>query len=66
VKVEGAAHDGFPLLDERVSTPTLELRGATDELLDQLADGVRAGRQTPILRRTTTRSRSANPIPTFG
>src|SRR3954451_25331719 len=34
----------YPLLDVRVSTPTLELRGATDELLDQLADAVRAGR----------------------
>jgi hypothetical protein len=44
VKVEGAARDGFSLLDERVSTPTLELRGATDELLEQLADAVRAGK----------------------
>jgi RimJ/RimL family protein N-acetyltransferase len=34
----------YPLLDVRVSTPTLELRGATDELLDQLADLVRAGK----------------------
>jgi len=34
----------YPLLDVRVSTPTLELRGATDELLDQLADVVRAGK----------------------
>ena len=34
----------YPLLDLRVSTPTLELRGATDELLDRLADVVRAGR----------------------
>ncbi|GAA1555424.1 hypothetical protein GCM10009789_06090 [Kribbella sancticallisti] len=33
----------YPLLDVRVSTPTLELRSATDELLDQLADVVRAG-----------------------
>ncbi|MFT4081085.1 MAG: GNAT family protein [Nocardioides sp.] len=34
----------YPLLDVRVSTPTLELRAATDELLDQLADLVRAGK----------------------
>jgi hypothetical protein len=34
----------YPLLDVRVTTPTLELRGATDELLDQLADVVRAGK----------------------
>jgi hypothetical protein len=34
----------YPLLDVRVSTPTLELRSATDELLDQLADVVRAGK----------------------
>ena len=34
----------YPLLDVRVSTPRLELRGATDELLDQLADAVRAGK----------------------
>ncbi len=34
----------YPLLDVRVSTPTLELRGATDELLDQLAEVVRAGK----------------------
>jgi RimJ/RimL family protein N-acetyltransferase len=33
----------YPLLDVHVSTPTLELRGATDELLDQLADLVRSG-----------------------
>jgi RimJ/RimL family protein N-acetyltransferase len=33
----------YPLLDVRVSTPTLELRGATDDLLDQLADVVRSG-----------------------
>lgn len=34
----------YPLLDVRVSTPTLELHGATDELLDQLAVAVRAGK----------------------
>lgn len=34
----------YPLLDVRVSTPRLELRGATDELLDELADAVRAGK----------------------
>jgi RimJ/RimL family protein N-acetyltransferase len=34
----------YPLLDVRVSTPALELRGATDELLDQLADLVRSGK----------------------
>jgi RimJ/RimL family protein N-acetyltransferase len=34
----------YPLLDVRVSTPTLELHGATDELLDKLADVVRAGK----------------------
>jgi RimJ/RimL family protein N-acetyltransferase len=34
----------YPLLDVRVSTPILELRGATDELLDQLADLVHAGK----------------------
>ena len=34
----------YPLLDVRVSTPTLELRAATDELLDELADLVRAGK----------------------
>jgi RimJ/RimL family protein N-acetyltransferase len=34
----------YPLLDVRVTTPTLELRGATDELLDELADSVRAGK----------------------
>lgn len=33
----------YPLLDLRISTPRLELRAATDELLDQLADVVRAG-----------------------
>jgi hypothetical protein len=37
-------HENYPLLDVRVSTPTLELRSATDELLDQLADVVRAGK----------------------
>jgi RimJ/RimL family protein N-acetyltransferase len=34
----------YPLLDVRVTTPSVELRGATDELLDQLAEVVRAGR----------------------
>ena len=34
----------YPLLDVRVTTPALELRGATDELLDQLADVVHAGK----------------------
>ncbi|HZX05172.1 GNAT family protein [Kribbella sp.] len=34
----------YPLLDVRVSTPVLELRGATDELLDQLAPVVHAGK----------------------
>lgn len=34
----------YPLLDVRVSTPTIELRSATDDLLDQLADLVRAGK----------------------
>jgi RimJ/RimL family protein N-acetyltransferase len=34
----------YPLLGVRVSTPALELRGATDELLDQLAEVVRAGK----------------------
>lgn len=34
----------YPLLNVRASTPTLELRGASDELLDQLADIVRAGK----------------------
>jgi RimJ/RimL family protein N-acetyltransferase len=34
----------YPLLDVRVTTPALELRGATDELLDELAEVVRAGR----------------------
>ncbi|MGN6332673.1 MAG: GNAT family N-acetyltransferase [Motilibacteraceae bacterium] len=33
----------YPLLGLRISTPTLELRAATDDLLDQLADVVRAG-----------------------
>lgn len=33
----------YPLLDLRVSTPRLELRGATDDLLDRLADVVRTG-----------------------
>jgi RimJ/RimL family protein N-acetyltransferase len=34
----------YPLLDMRVSTPRLELRGATDESLDELADAVHAGK----------------------
>src|SRR6476646_1726985 len=34
----------YPLLDVRVTTPALELRGATDQLLDQLAEAVRAGK----------------------
>jgi RimJ/RimL family protein N-acetyltransferase len=34
----------YPLLDVRISTPTLELRAATDDLLDQLAEVVRAGK----------------------
>lgn len=34
----------YPLLDLRVSTPFLELRAATDELLDQLAPVVHAGK----------------------
>jgi RimJ/RimL family protein N-acetyltransferase len=33
----------YPLLDLRISTPRLELRAATDELLDELAELVRAG-----------------------
>jgi RimJ/RimL family protein N-acetyltransferase len=34
----------YPLLELRISTPTIELRGATDELLDELAEVVRAGK----------------------
>jgi len=34
----------YPLLDVRVTTPTLELRGATDNLLEELADAVRDGK----------------------
>ena len=34
----------YPLLGVRVTTPTLELHSATDELLDQLAEVVRAGK----------------------
>jgi RimJ/RimL family protein N-acetyltransferase len=34
----------YPLLGVRVTTPALELRGATDELLDELAETVRAGK----------------------
>jgi RimJ/RimL family protein N-acetyltransferase len=34
----------YPILDVRVTTPKLELRGASDELLDELAGLVRAGK----------------------
>ena len=34
----------FPPFDVVVSTPRLELRGATDDLLEQLAPAVRAGK----------------------
>lgn len=34
----------YPLLGVRVSTPRLELRSATDDLLDELAEFVRAGK----------------------
>jgi RimJ/RimL family protein N-acetyltransferase len=34
----------YPLLGVRVSTPALELRAATDDLLDELAADVRAGK----------------------
>lgn len=34
----------YPLLDIRVTTPRLELRGASDELLDELSELVRAGK----------------------
>ena len=34
----------YPLLDVGVTTPTLELHSATDELLDELAELVRAGK----------------------
>jgi hypothetical protein len=34
----------YPLLDVRVTTPTMEVHGATDELLDRLADVVHAGK----------------------
>jgi RimJ/RimL family protein N-acetyltransferase len=34
----------YPLLDVRVTTPTLELRGATDDLLVELAVAVRDGK----------------------
>ncbi|MGO4598458.1 GNAT family N-acetyltransferase [Terrabacter sp. 2RAF25] len=34
----------YPLLGMRVSTPTLELRSATDELLDDLSELVRSGK----------------------
>lgn len=36
----------YPPLDVRVVTPRLELRGATDELLERLAPLVRAGKAT--------------------
>ncbi|MGW7684750.1 GNAT family N-acetyltransferase [Kribbella sp. NPDC054772] len=36
--------ESYPLFDVRVTTPRLELRGATDELLNELADTVRAGK----------------------
>lgn len=42
----------YPLLDLHIGTPPLELRGATDELLVELADVVRARHtQTPAGRR---------------
>jgi RimJ/RimL family protein N-acetyltransferase len=44
VEAERLPMKSYPLLDVRVSTPTLELRGATDELLDQLAEVVHAGK----------------------
>lgn len=44
VEAEQLPMKSYPLLDVRVSAPTLELRGATDELLDQLAEVVRAGK----------------------
>ncbi|CCH78020.1 GCN5-related N-acetyltransferase [Nostocoides japonicum T1-X7] len=34
----------YPLLEVRIGTPRLELRSATDELLDELAVAVRAGK----------------------
>ncbi|MGN6782416.1 MAG: GNAT family N-acetyltransferase, partial [Marmoricola sp.] len=34
----------YPLLDLRVTTPRLELRSATDALLDEVAELVRAGK----------------------
>ena len=34
----------YSLLDVRVTTPALELHGATDNLLDELADLVRDGK----------------------
>lgn len=36
----------YPPLDVRITTPALELRGATDALLDELVPLVRAGRAT--------------------
>ena len=36
----------YPPLDVRVVTPRIELRGATDDLLEQLAPAVRSGKAT--------------------
>ena len=44
VEADRLPHEELPLLSVRVSTPTLELRGATDELVDQLAEVVHAGK----------------------
>jgi RimJ/RimL family protein N-acetyltransferase len=38
----------YPLLDVRVSAPTLELHAATDDLLDELAELVRAGKTEAV------------------
>jgi len=43
VKAECPIMKNYPLLDVRISTPIVELSSATDELLDELADVVRAG-----------------------
>lgn len=43
-RVYGRAVSSYPALDLRVTTPRLELRGATDDLLEQLAPLVRAGK----------------------